>query len=91
MPTYGSGSSEFGYLGSVLYVQQPQADQVMSQFLGGPAPTPLTPPPGPYGVTSSTTTTVPSATYSTGGSTPDTTAPAVTTTTVQTNFDPTPC
>jgi len=89
LPTYGSSSSEFGYLGSILYVQQPQANQVISQFLGGPAPVPLTPPPGPYGTVSTTTTS--STTYSTGGSTPATTAPAVTTTTIQTNFDPTPC
>jgi LCP family protein required for cell wall assembly len=91
LPAYSSSSSVFYSLGSVLYVQQPQAEQVISQFLGGPAPVPLTPPPGPYGAVSTTTTTTPSATYSTGGNTPSTTAPAVTTTTVQTNFDPTPC
>ena len=93
LPTYSSNSSEFGYLGSILYVQQPQADQVISQFLGAPAPVPLTPPPGPYGTaaTTTTTSTVPPTTYSTGGSTPATTAPAVTTTTIPTNFDPTPC
>jgi hypothetical protein len=71
----------------VLYVQQPQTDQVMSQFLGGPAPVAVTPPPGPYGEVPTTTTT----TYSTGGSTPTTAAPAVTTTTIPVNFDPTPC
>ena len=92
LPAVGSDSSVFGYLGSVLYVQQPQANQVISQFLGAPAPVPLTPPPGPDGaVSTSTTSTVPPTTYSTGGSTPATTAPAVTTTTIQTNFDPTPC
>jgi LCP family protein required for cell wall assembly len=92
LPTYSTGSSEFGYLGSILYVQQPQANQVISQFLNGPAPVPLTPPPGPYGtVPTTTTSTLPSPSYSTGRSTPATTAPAVTTTTVQTNFDPTPC
>ena len=95
LPAVGSDSSVFGYLGSVLYVQQPQANQVISQFLGAPAPTPLTPPPGPDGAvstsTTSTTSTVPPTTYSTGGSTPATTAPAVTTTTIQTDFDPTPC
>jgi LCP family protein required for cell wall assembly len=99
LPTYSSGSSEFGYLGSILYVQQPQANQVISQFLNAPAPVPLTPPPGPYGKPSSTTTTTtnPSystggnSSYSTGGSTSATTATAVTTTTIQTNFDPTPC
>jgi len=90
LPAVGSNSTDFGYLGSVLYVQQPQASQVISQFLGGPAPVPLTPPPGPYGVRS-TTTTVPPTSYSTGGSTSATTAPAVTTTTIATNFDPTPC
>ncbi len=93
LPTYSSNSSEFGYLGSILYVEQPQASQVISQFLHGPAPVPITPPPGPYGTvsTSTTTSTVPPPTHSTGGSTPATTAPAVTTTTIQTNFDPTPC
>jgi len=93
LPTFSSGSSTFGYLGSVLYVQQPQADQVISQFLGAPAPMALTPPPGPSGVVTTTTTTStnPPVTYSTGGSTPATTAPSVTTTTVQTDFDPTPC
>jgi LCP family protein required for cell wall assembly len=87
LPTYSSDSSEFYSLGSVLYVQQPQTDQVMSQFLGGPAPVAVTPPPGPYGEVPTTTTT----TYSTGGSTPTTAAPAVTTTTIPVNFDPTPC
>jgi len=94
LPTYASDSSEFGYLGSILYVQQPQADQVISQFLGGPAPVAPTPPPGPYGTVSSTTTTsstLPSTTYPSGGATSATTAPAVTTTTIQTDFDPTPC
>jgi len=90
LPTYSSSSSEFYSLGSVLYVQQPQADQVISQFLGGPAPVAPTPPPGPYGEVTTTTTTAPS-TSSTGGSTPTTTAPAVTTTTIPVNFDPTPC
>ena len=92
LPTYSTDSSNFGYLGSILYVQQPQATQVISQFLGGPAPVPLTQPPGPYGTVASTTTTyAPSTTYSTGGSTPATIAPAATTTTIQTSFDPTPC
>ena len=91
LPTYSSSSSDFYSLGSVLYVQQPQADQVISQFLGSPAPLSPTPPPGPYGEVATTTTTTPPATSSTGGSTPATTAPAVTTTTIPVNFDPTPC
>ena len=90
LPTYASNTTEFGYLGAVLYVQQPQADAVIGQFLNGPVPTPLTPPPGPYGSVT-TTTTSPSTSYSTGGTTGATTAPTVTTTTVPTNFDPTPC
>ena len=84
-------SSDFASLGSVLYVQQPQANQVISQFLGGPAPEAITPPPGPYGTVSTTTTTAPSSTYSNGGSTPSTSAPVDTTTTIPINFDPTPC
>ncbi|HEY4929556.1 MAG TPA: LCP family protein [Acidimicrobiales bacterium] len=91
LPTYSSSSSEFSSLGSVLYVQQPQASQVISQFLGGPAPLAQTPPPGPDGEVSATTTTTPPTTYSTGGRTPATTAPAVTTTTIPINYDPTPC
>ena len=89
LPTYSSNSSEFYSLGSVLYVQQPQATQVISQFLGGLASVALTPPPGPYG-TVATTTTSPTG-YATGTGTPVTTAPAVTTTTIPVNFDPTPC
>jgi len=93
MPTYAASSSDFASYGAVLYVQQPQADQVISQFLGTPAPTPRTPPPGPYGVesTTTTTTTAPPVTSSSGGSTPSTSASSVTTTTVDTSFDPTPC
>jgi len=90
LPTYSSNSSEFYSLGSVLYVQQPQASQVISSFLGGPAPVAFTPPPGPYGPVSTTTTTSPTS-DATGGSTPTTTAPAVTTTTIPVNFDPTAC
>jgi LCP family protein required for cell wall assembly len=89
LPTYSSNSSEFYSLGSVLYVQQPQSDQIISQFLGGPAPVAFTPPPGPYGSVSTTTT--PPTSNSSGGGTPATTAPAVTTTTIPVNFDPTPC
>jgi LCP family protein required for cell wall assembly len=91
LPSYAASSSEFASYGSVLYVQQPQANQVISQFLGSPAPEVDTPPPGPYGVEATTTTTAPPATSSSGGSTPSTSATSVTTTTVDTSFDPTPC
>ena len=60
LPTYSSSSSDFASYGSVLYVQQPQANEVISQFLGAPAPVAATPPPGPYGVVATTTTTAPS-------------------------------
>ncbi len=95
LPTYSADSTEFGYLGSVLYVQQPQASQVISQFLGqAPEPAP-TPAPGPYGVVPTTTTTASTApapiTTPTHGITPGTSAPASTTTTIETDFDPTPC
>jgi LCP family protein required for cell wall assembly len=92
LPTYAQESSEFASLGSVLYVQQPQADQVISEFLGGPVPEAKTPPPDPYGGEETTTTTEPSSsTYSGGGSTSSTSATSVTTTTIDTSFDPTPC
>ena len=47
----------FGDLGDVLYVQQPQAEQVITQFLGGPPEQATTPPPDPDGVPPATTTT----------------------------------
>jgi LCP family protein required for cell wall assembly len=95
LPTYGADSDVFGYLGSVLYVQQPDADQVIAQFLGE-APEPiLTPPPDPYGSPATTTTTA--AGSSGGGSTPATNgtsssgSSSTTTTTTVPDFDPTPC
>ncbi len=87
LPTYGADSSVFGYLGSVLYVQQPDADQAVAQFLGQ-APEPIvSPPPDPYGSPATTTTTVASS----GGSTPPTSSSSTTTTTIPSDFDPTPC
>jgi hypothetical protein len=93
LPTYSAYSSEFSYLGSVLYVQQPQAQAVITQFLGGEPDTPFSPPPGPYGVVATTTTTTstyPSTTVA-GGSTSSTSTSSSTTTTIETDFDPTPC
>jgi LCP family protein required for cell wall assembly len=87
LPTYAAYSSEFSDLGDVLYAQQPQANQAITQFLDGPPETPLTPPPGPYGVVSTTTTT----TVPPGETTPPTPATPETTTTIDTSFDPTPC
>jgi LCP family protein required for cell wall assembly len=97
LPTYGADSDVFGYLGSVLYVQQPEADQVIAQFLGE-APEPiLSPPPDPYGSPATTTTTTTVAGSSGGGTTPATNgtsssgSPSTTTTTTVPDFDPTPC
>ena len=89
LPTYGSDSSVFGYLGSVLYVQQPDADQAVAQLLGQ-APEPIvSPPPDPYGSPATTTTTTTVA--SSGGSTPPTSSSSTTTTTAPLDFNPTPC
>lgn len=91
LPTYAASSSRFGSLGDVLYVQQPQASQVIAQFLGTPAaPTAFSPPPGPYGAVPTTTTTVPPPTQP-SQSTPSTSTSSSTTTTIETDFDPTPC
>ncbi|HEY1988935.1 MAG TPA: LCP family protein [Acidimicrobiales bacterium] len=92
LPTYGADSDVFGYLGSVLYVQQPDADQVIAQFLGeAPAPV-VTAPPDPYGSPATTTSTSTSTTVaSPGESTPPTNATSTTTTTIPSDFDPTPC
>ena len=92
LPTYSAYSSEFSALGDVLYVQQPQAGQVINQFLGGPPELATTPPPTPYGApepTTTTSTTVPAST--TPDSTPATSAQSSTTTSIETDFDPTPC
>jgi anionic cell wall polymer biosynthesis LytR-Cps2A-Psr (LCP) family protein len=91
MPTYSAYSSEFSGFGAVLYVQQAEAQQVMTQFLGEPPDTTFTPPPGPDGVVPTTTTTTPTAISSSGGTTPGTSSTAATTTTIETDFDPTPC
>ena len=89
LPTYESDSSVFGYLGSVIYVQQPDADQAIAQFLGQ-APEPIvSPPPDPYGSPATTTTTTTDA--SSGGSTPPTSSSSTTTTTAPSDFNPTPC
>jgi LCP family protein required for cell wall assembly len=92
LPTYSAYSSEFSALGDVLYVQQPQATAVITQFLGGPPDTPFSPPPGPYGVepTTTTTSTYPPVTVA-GGTTPSSSTSNPTTTTIETDFDPTPC
>jgi LCP family protein required for cell wall assembly len=90
LPTYSQTSATFGYLGSVLYVQEPQAQAVITQFLGGPPDQATTPPPTPYGG-EATTTTVPVPTTSGGGTNPGTGAGSSTTTTIETDFDPTPC
>jgi LCP family protein required for cell wall assembly len=90
LPTYSDlNSSAFVDLGDVLYVQQPDALQTITQFLGQPPETASTPPPDPDG----NPTTVPTTLPATGTTAPgQTTTPASsTTTTTVPNFDPTPC
>lgn len=92
LPTYGADSDVFGYLGSVLYVQQPDADQVIAQFLGQDPEPVVSAPPDQYGSPATTTTTSSTTTVAgSGGSTPATNAPSTTTTTIPSDFDPTPC
>lgn len=91
LPTYSAYSSDFASLGAVLYVQEPQAQQIITQFLGGPPEPAFTPPPGPYGVVPTTTTTTSTTSPFNGGTNPATSAPSATTTTIETDFDPTPC
>jgi len=94
MPTYGASSSAFASYGSVLYVQQPGAEAAVTQLLGQAPEAVLTPPPGPDGYpTPASTTTVGSggSTPATGGSTSGTSGPTITSTTIETDFDPTPC
>jgi LCP family protein required for cell wall assembly len=90
LPTYSQSSSTFADLGDVLYVDQPLAEQVITQFLGGPPDQASTPPPDPYGAPEPTTTTTAPVPTS-GGSTPATSAESSTTTSIETDFDPTPC
>ncbi|MGA7417725.1 MAG: LCP family protein, partial [Acidimicrobiales bacterium] len=90
LPTYSDlNSSTFAGLGDVLYVQQPDTQQAITQFLGQPPETATTPPPDPDG----NPTTVPTTIAATGTTAPgQTTTPASsTTTTTIPNFDPTPC
>jgi LCP family protein required for cell wall assembly len=89
MPTYSEDSETFAGLGDVLFVQEPDAQQTITQFLGQAPETATTPPPDPDGDPTTVPTTVPA----TGTTAPgETTTPASsTTTTTVPNFDPTPC
>jgi LCP family protein required for cell wall assembly len=89
LPTYQQSSNAFASLGDVLYVQQPDTQQTITQFLGQAPDTATTPPPDPYG----NPTTVPVAVPVTGTTAPgETTTPASsTTTTTLPNFDPIAC
>jgi LCP family protein required for cell wall assembly len=94
LPTYSQASSTFAGLGDVLYVQEPEANSVITTFLGGPPGVATTPPPDPYGspvsVGASGTTGSSGATATTvAGATG--TAPTTTTTAPPPDFDPTPC
>ena len=91
LPTLGASSSQAG---SVEVVEQPQAQQVISQFLGAAPDDVVTPPLDAYGspVTIPSSTTAPSSSRSSGssgqgGSTPTTTTPPPGTG----SFNPTVC
>jgi hypothetical protein len=89
LPTYSQSSDTFAGFGDVLYVQEPDAQQTISQFLGQAPETATLPPPDPDGAP----TTVPTTLPVTGTTAPgETTIPASsTTTTTIPNFDPTAC
>ncbi|HEY2563308.1 MAG TPA: LCP family protein [Acidimicrobiales bacterium] len=89
LPTYSQSSDTFAGYGDVLYVQQPDAQETITQFLGQAPETATLPPPDPNG----DPTTVPTTLPVTGTTAPGaTTIPASsTTTTTLPNFDPTPC
>ncbi len=90
LPTYSDlNSSTFADLGDVLYVQQPDAQETITQFLGQPPETASTPPPDPDGNPTTVPTTVPATGTTAPGQT--TTPASSTTTTTLPNFDPTPC
>jgi LCP family protein required for cell wall assembly len=89
MPTYSQDSETFAGLGDVLFVQEPDAQQTITQFLGQAPETATTPPPDPDGNPTTVPTTVPAAGTTAPGET--TTPASSTTTTTVPNFDPTPC
>lgn len=88
-------------LGDVLYVEQPEAQQMLVDVFGSQLETPSNPPPNEAGqtplppvVTPTTTTTAPATTTTKGGSGTTTTKPAGTpnpTLTSVPDYDPVPC
>ena len=86
LPTLGASSSTAG---SIEVVEQPAANQMISQFLGTSPNAVVTPPLDAYGspVTVPPTTTAPSTPSGAGQSTPPTTTPVPGTG----PFNPTPC
>jgi LCP family protein required for cell wall assembly len=89
MPTYSQDSETFAGLGDVLFVQQPDAQETITQFLGQAPETATTPPPDPDGAPTTVPTTIPATGTTAPGQT--TTPASSTTTTTLPNFDPTPC
>jgi LCP family protein required for cell wall assembly len=92
LPTAGATSS---YAGAVEVVQPEEAAATISQFLGGPLGTIVTPPIDQYGdpltlAVPTPTTTAPTAVAPAGGAT-TTAPPAVVPQTSVPSYDPTPC
>jgi LCP family protein required for cell wall assembly len=91
LPT--EAANDFGDLGDVLTVQQPEAQQMLVNTFGSDLTTPTDPPPDAEGEPNPpptiTPTTVPAGpATSSGGSAP---APTTTTTAAPPSFNPTPC
>ncbi|HUO47626.1 MAG TPA: LCP family protein [Acidimicrobiales bacterium] len=89
LPTYSVGY--WGSFGDVLFVKEPDAQAVITQFLGGPPQTPTTPPLAPSGYPLPLSALSPpqpsgtTATTSAAGTTTSTTAPP------PAAYNPTPC
>jgi LCP family protein required for cell wall assembly len=94
LPT--EAANDFGDLGDVLTVQQPEAQEMLVNTFGSDLQTPTDPPPDAAGEPNppplvTTTTVAPAAPTSGGSSSGSASAPTTTTTTAPPSFNPTPC
>jgi LCP family protein required for cell wall assembly len=97
LPNYAVNN--FGDLGDVLFVQEPETQQLLVNIFGSGLTSPTNPPPTPSLQTpappliTTTTTTVPTTTTSTkkSSTTTSTTTTTINPTLAQPDFDPTPC
>jgi LCP family protein required for cell wall assembly len=93
LPT--EAANDFGDLGDVLTVQQPEAQQLLVNTFGSDLQSPTNPPPNASGDAPPppdiTPTTLPPTPKTTPGKTAPTPAPTTTPTTIPSSFNPTPC